>query len=368
MPEEATGGTPQTEVTTQAAPQAEVQPEAAQVPAQEATPQAQEAESKPDFALVKDESGRIRLVEGEKAQPPKPEEQQPPQPQAYTANDLFKDFAMNRVDESRVPQELEGYYAAMKQQRENAMQIAQAQQAQYAQAMQARQTEASKQTQEAVKVPSPNNAAIYARMRDYAEQKALHDLGIADKDALDALEYSDDEADNEKRRAYDTAVAVNMQQLSAAVVQRQQQAAQVQQASNDMVQSILQGAEAYKSKEPNFDAIDKMMGTYYQQLPFEQGARVAQALNRVVGVFQNRPGVYLVPGDAEVLDAYYQQTRKAFYEQKAGVGTTPRPMARPPQVEQTGQIAQSAQPKPDWSKMRGMTPRERRAFLAANLR
>lgn len=363
---QADAATAATQETPQATETQTEQPQATQVRDVQTAPQ--EADSKPDFALVKDENGRVRLVEGDKAQPQKQDEPPQAQPQSYTANDLFKDVAMGRVDESRVPQELEGYYEAIKQQRANAMQVIQAQQAQNAQAMQARQIEAEQQAQEAAKNANANNAAVYTRMRDFAEQKALKDLGIESKDALEALEYSDSEEDNAKRRAYDAAVQVNMQQLSAAVAQQQRQVAQVQASSNEITQAILKGAQEYKSKEPNFDKIDQMLSTYYQKLPFEQGARVAQALNRVIGVFGGQKGVYLLPGDAEVLDEYYKVTRKAFYEQQAGVGTTPRPMARPPQVEHTGQVAQSAQPKPDWSKMRGMTPRERRAFLAANLR
>ena len=324
------------------------------------------AQSKPDLALKIDpDTGRKYLVGSEEINQPQEEKPAQQEPDKYNSNELIKDFAMGRVDQSRIPQELEGYYEAIKQQRANEItrQQLQAQQAQIQQAQQAQQ-----QPQQPVDT-SADNVKMYAQMKDFATQKAMKDLGINGEEGLNDLQYSDDENDVKKYEAFNAAVSYNMQLIANAVAENQQQAAAARQSSMQEANAIVQGLDEYRKQEPNFNDIDVMMGTFYQTMPFEQARPIVQALNRTVEVFQGKPGAILQPGDKEILNNYYQATRKAYYEKKTGVGTVPQPAhSAPPRVEQTGQ-GNSREPaaKPDWKSMRGMSPRERREFLMKNL-
>lgn len=327
-------------------------------PAPETT---QEETPTPDVMLrINPETGQREFLTGDEIQPqqtePAPEQEQ--KPNAYTANDLFKDFAMGRVDESRVPPELEGYYNSIKTQQENAQLRQQA-------AMQ--QMMQQQQAQPQPEQPADNSAnmvAAYQQMEKYAKEKAFHDLGIDGEQGLSDLQYSDKPEDKQRYAVFNTAVQQNMQLIGQAVAEQQSRAAAEQQTTRQEAEIIMNGLSEYKKSEPHFDEIDQMMGTYWQTMPYEQAQKVIPALNRTVQVFQGQPGAHLLPSDKDVLNEYYQECKKVFYSKQTGVGTTPQPTKpQVPNVEHTGQASKAPDQKVDWKAMRGLSPRERREFF-----
>lgn len=343
------------------------------------SPQAEEKHV-PDAAIQVDpETGRRRVVfpsEGQ-AQPTQaqaPQETTPQEsqaPQQYSAGDIVQLVATGQqIDPARVPQELQGYAAAIQQQRINAaqMQMMQMQQAQKAQQAQNAPTQPQPQPQptaEQVAQEQKARAAVYEQITQLAEKKACEDLGVT-KEELEDAEYSDDEALQKKAQAFEAAVRFNTQAISSEIMrQRAVQAQQMQAAqreTQETMQAILPKWNEYK-QDPHYNDIDNMMGEFYKTLPFEEGAKVKQSIDRFLA---GRP----VKADVDTLDNYYKKTKEAYYAKATGVSTTPQPVqkAKPPRVEQPGQHGTTAPQKVDWTKMRGMTPRQRSQFLQTYLR
>ena len=339
---------------------------------QAAEPQAEE-QHVPDAAIQVDpETGRRRVVfpSEEQAKPTQvqaPQEatpQEPQTPQQYSANDLVQLVATGQqIDPSRVPQELQGYAAAIQQQRINA---AQAQQMMQMQQSQNVPPQAPPQpTAEQIAQEQKARAAVYEQITQLAEQKACNDLGVT-KAQLNDAKFSDDEELQKKAQAFEAAVRFNTQAISNEIMrQRAAQAQQmqaVQRETQETMQAILPKWNEYK-QDPHYNDIDNMMGEFYKTLPFEEGAKVKQSIDRFLA---GRP----VKADVDILDNYYKRTKEAYYAKATGVSTTPQPVqkAKPPRVEQPGQHGATTPQKVDWSKMRGMTPRQRSQFLQTYLR
>lgn len=344
---------------------------------QAAEPQAEE-QHVPDAAIQVDpETGRRRVVFPSEEQAPPAQEQAPqettpqePQaPQQYSANDLVQLVATGQqIDQARVPQELQGYAAAIQQQRINAaqMQMMQMQQAQARQQMAQQPPQAPPQpTAEQVQQAQKARAAVYEQITQLAEKKACEDLGVT-KAQLNDAKFSDDEELQKKAQAFEAAVRFNTQAISNEIMrQRAAQAQQmqaVQRETQETMQAILPKWNEYK-QDPHYNDIDNMMGEFYKTLPFEEGAKVKQSIDRFLA---GRP----VKADVDILDNYYKRTKEAYYAKATGVSTTPQPVqkAKPPRVEQPGQHGTTAPQKVDWTKMRGMTPRQRSQFLQTYLR
>jgi hypothetical protein len=337
---------------------AESQPE----PSPEPTPDAV-----PDVMLrIDPATGRREFLTGDEIQPKQEESStepvNEPTTNAYSANDLFRDFAMGRVDEARIPKELEGYYNSIKTQQENA---------------QLRQQAAIREMQiqqQAPAQPTPpvdntaNMVAAYQQMEKYARDKAFHDLGIDGEEDLSQLQYSDNPEDKQRAAVFNTAVQQNMQLIGQAVAEQQARAQAEQQATRQELELIRNGVVDYQKNEPHFNEIDQLMGVHWQSMPYEQAQRYIPTLNRVVQVFQGQPGARLMPNDKDVLNEYYQECKKAFYAKQTGVGTTPQPVkSQVPNVEHSGQATSAPEPKVDWSAMRSMNPRQRREFFMSHI-
>ena len=345
---------------------------------QAAEPQAEEKHV-PDAAIQVDpETGRRRVVfpSEEQAQPTQaqaPQEttpQEPQAPQQYSANDLVQLVATGQqIDQARVPQELQGYAAAIQQQRINAaqMQMMQMQQAQARQQMAQQPPQAPPQpTAEQVQQAQKARAAVYEQITQLAEKKACEDLGVT-KAQLNDAKFSDDEELQKKAQAFEAAVRFNTNAISQEIMrQRAAQAQQmqaIQRETQETMQSIMPKWQEYQ-KDPHYNDIDNMMGEFYKTLPFNEGAKVKQSIDRFLA---GRP----VKADVDILDNYYKKTKEAYYAKATGVGTTPQPAPqrqRPPRVEQPGQHGTAAPQQVDWGKMRSMTPRQRSEFLRTYLR
>lgn len=326
----------------------------------------------PEVAIQVDpQTGKRRVVfpaqEQAETQPPAEEqaqEQTPQAPQQYSAGDIVQLVATGQqIDQARVPQELQGYAAAIQQQRINAaqMQMMQMQRQQNVPPQAPPQPTAEQVAQE-----QKARAAVYEQITQLAEQKACNDLGVT-KAQLNDAKFSDDEELQKKAQAFEAAVRFNTQAISNEIMrQRAAQAQQmqaVQRETQETMQAILPKWNEYK-QDPHYNDIDNMMGEFYKTLPFEEGVKVKQSIDRFLA---GRP----VKADIDILDNYYKKTKEAYYAKATGVGTTPQPAPqrqRPPRVEQPGQYGTSAPQAVDWGKMRSMTPRQRSEFLRTYLR
>ena len=358
-----------TNVAAAPAPQEATQEAGAPQEAASTATETTEEPKRPDVAIKLDkETGKRTLVFGDDIETPKSEDapQQEAGPAPYTADDLVKAAAMGQeIDPTRVPAELQGYVAAFQQQQINAQQQARLAQMQAAQQVQTpaptpEQAEANKAQQ------AQEHAKAYAEMKRIAEEKAAHDLGIT-KEQLDDAQYSDDPELQAKAAAFDTAVRSNVAALQYTIAANRQaqaqRAAMVQQESQAALQAIAPKYAEYQ-KDPNFKAIDMMMGEYYKALPYQEAQQVVRAIQHFKNMTPTRE-------DADVLDSYYKKTKEAFYAQKTGVGTTPQPVqhTKPPQVERSGQTGAPAPAQPtDWSQMRKMSPLDRSRFFREHFR
>lgn len=331
----------------------------------------------PEVAIQVDpQTGKRRVVfpaqEQAETQPPAEEqaqEQTPQAPQQYSAGDIVQLVATGQqIDQARVPQELQGYAAAIQQQRINAaqMQMMQMQQAQARQQMAQQPPQAPPQpTAEQMQQAQKARAAVYEQITQLAEKKACEDLGVT-KAQLNDAKFSDDEELQKKAQAFEAAVRFNTNAISQEIMrQRAAQAQQmqaIQRETQETMQAIMPKWQEYQ-KDPHYNDIDNMMGEFYKTLPFEEGAKVKQSIDRFLA---GRP----VKADVDILDNYYKRTKEAYYAKATGVSTTPQPVqkAKPPRVEQPGQHGTTAPQKVDWTKMRGMTPRQRSQFLQTYLR
>ena len=380
-PEPAAAPTP-AEPPAPAAPASEPQPAAPMATAVNGEPAAPETKPAPAVGIVVDpDTGRRKLVfndaqepAGNDNQPAEPQRvpptdqqnQQPPAPQPYTADELFRDIAMGRdVDETRVPQGLEGHYAAIKQQRANmAQQQAQAAKAQ-PQAIQQQQNQ-PQEPQITPEQAAQAQVAVYNEIQTMAQQKAAKDLGIT-PEQLEEATYSDDKALQQKVEAYNMAVRMNVDEIKQTLIanrMQQQQQAQVQQMEiKQQLDSIMPKWQEYQ-KDPHYNDIDNLMGDLYKTMPYAEGAKVAQAIDRI----QNKQPV---KGDFDTLNDYYLRAREAFYAKQTGVGTTPQPapaQAKPPVVEKPGSGAPAPATPVNWGSMRTMTPLQRSQFLQSQFR
>lgn len=277
----------------------------------------------------------------------------PAEPTAYNANELLAAMTTGMVDESRIPDDLRAPYVAIRQQQQIAALTAQQQYMQ--------QTQAPQQTQQDAQVHAPQDADIYRRIQSAAEEKALKDLGIT-RERLSELSYGESDEDAKKAEEYRVAVQMNVNAITREIDAYQMMLRQQQAEAQAFMQEFAPKMQQVQASEPNFNQIDVMMETYYQQLPYHEAMQVAAAVQR----YQNGTSTR---ADIPVLEGYYNKTRTAFYAKQTGLSSapTPAPKATPPAVEGAGKVAAAPSAQVDWSAMRTMGVRERSEFLRAHL-
>lgn len=64
--------------------------------------------------------------------------------------------------------------------------------------------------------------------------------------------------------------------------------------------------------EPHFHEIDKLMSSYWKQLPTKEALRIANVLKRTVVTFSDAEGIGLQAGDSRVVEKYYWKCRRAY--------------------------------------------------------
>lgn len=366
------------QVTTGTAPDTSPAPEAPATDTNSQTPEqtAQESEQRvPDAAIKVDpQTGKRSIVfpadeQAQQTQETQAQETQPPtaeqpQVQQYNSNDLVRLVAMGQpIDPARVPKELEGYAAAIQQQRVNAMQRMAQQVPQTPQ--QNVPPQPPQPTAEQIQAMQAQRANVYAEIERLAEKRASQELGMTREQVNDA-KFSDDPKEQARAKSFEDAVSYNKQAIQSIILQNKQaqaqQAAAAQRETMETMQAIMPKYQEYQ-KDPHYNDIDVMMGDFYKTMPFEEGMKVKQSIDRFLA---HRP----VKADVDILDNYYKKTKEAYYAKLTGVGTTPQHVQRqtPPRVEKPGQNAPTPPTKTDWSQMRNMTPAQRSKFFMEHFR
>ena len=275
--------------------------------------------------------------------------QEPPAtPAPYTANELLAAMTTGMVDESRIPAELRAQYVAIRQQQQIAALTAQQQ---VMQAMPQQKEQQKEQTQQ--------EADVYRRIQEAAEAKAMQDLGIT-REQLEEMSYSDDPAEQKRAVDYRVAVQMNINAITREIDTYQTELMRQQAETQAFFAAFTPKIQQVQAEEPNFNQIDLMMETYYQELPYNDAIQVAEVLQRF------KEGRCMC-ADIPVLEDYYSKTRAAFYARKTGLSQAPQsvPKAAPPVVEGAGKVAPGTSADVDWESMRTMDARQRNEFLQA---
>lgn len=274
---------------------------------------------------------------------------------AYTLDEFSNAIATGYVDEKRVPQEYQRQYADWK--------INQAVQAHNAQQKAIAQQEAARRAEIEAQM---NPETRQEQMREFltgldkeADVRARQDAGLSEED-IENLDLMDD--DDPKLINYKLAKEWHRQDLMAKMQNRYADEQAQRQRQEAVYAGINQFTEEQRAKEPNFDAIDRMLLTRVNDLTYKQ----AQVVVPVLQALQNGT---INEAQTEILRNYYEDTRKLFYMQKNGLGTTPRAVNRPPTVERAGDGRDvNSVYVPDYSALAKSDVRGRRAWLAEFIR
>lgn len=283
----------------------------------------------------------------EPEQPEQPAQEQPPaqepliQTGAYTLDELNDAIRQNTVNESRIPDEYKFQYQQYRQQQAQ-------RQAQY----QAQQKQMQEQAQKAA---MEQQRKLYADIDEAAKKKAMQDLGIT-ADDISLSEYSDDKETKKKIQEYTTAVAWNRQTLINAMQQQQMQKQTQQSQQQAIYKSITDFAADKQRNEPHFTEINQLLSSHYQELPYKEAATIASAINAL-----NQGNI--TEQQCKVLEQYYNDTRTYFYGKQNDLTKQPKKIPVP-NVEKPGMGAQTKPKAVDFTKMRSMGDRERRAFMS----
>lgn len=342
---------------------------------------AKNSEGTQGYILVKGEDGKTHLKPSPLTEPPKKEgtPQEPNtfdtdanQPKltdvpqqigqqfnqqlpAYTLDEFSDAIATGHVDEKRVPQEYQRQYADWK--------INQAVQAHNAQQKAIAQQEAARRAEIEAQM---NPETRQEQMREFltgldkeADARARQDAGLSEED-IENLDLMDD--DDPKLINYKLAKEWHRQDLMAKMQNRYADEQAQRQRQEAVYAGINQFTEEQRTKEPNFDAIDRMLLTRVNDLTYKQ----AQVIVPVLQALQNGT---INEAQTEILRNYYEDTRKMFYMQKNGLDTTPKAVNRPPTVERAGDGRDiKSVYVPDYSALAKSDVRGRRAWLAEFIR
>lgn len=276
-------------------------------------------------------------------EPPKQAEQAEPliHTEPYTLDELNAAIAQNNVNEARIPNQYKFQYAQYRQEQAKRQQQYQAQQL----ALQ----------QQAQKAQLEQQQKMFADIDAAANKQAMQTLGLT-QDDIDTAEYSDDDTIKQKVAHFNTAKAYYKEQLIGAIQQQQMQQQAAQNEQRAIYQSILDFTRQKQTEEPHFNEINQLMGSYYQNMPYKDAATVSDAIKALNDGRING-------NQCKVLENYYNEVRTAYYAKANNLTKQPQKVAVP-KVETPGTGAKS-QPKPfDFTQLRNMNERERRAALS----
>ena len=182
---------------------------------------------------------------------------------AYTLDEFSNAIATGHVDEKRVPQEYQRQYADWK--------INQAVQAHNAQQKAIAQQEAARRAEIEAQM---NPETRREQMREFltgldkeADVRARQDAGLSEED-IENLDLMDD--DDPKLINYKLAKEWHRQDLMAKMQNRYADEQAQRQRQEAVYAGINQFTEEQRAKEPNFDAIDRMLLTRVNNLTYKQ--------------------------------------------------------------------------------------------------
>lgn len=263
-------------------------------------------------------------------------------PKPYTVEELTLAAQLGQIDETRIPPEYIPQYIAYKQSQMQAHQIQQ----------QPQQEVEQKQTPQ----------QQYEMLRQLAVQRTLQELGMTEEDVA-SLEYNEDEA---TRQRFNMALQANANKILFEVQQQQMQEQQVRSEQVAIINDIKSYVHEQMQSEPNWNAIDQMMKTRYQELPYKEAKVIAETIDNLQKGTIKREQL-------AILEQYYKDTREAFYAKQNNLSKNPQKRAeikKPPVVENAGNgLSMEGDKGVDWSQMRNMSSkRERMDFLIKNFR
>lgn len=260
----------------------------------------------------------------------------------YSSEELLLAIQLNQVDERRIPEAYRAQYAAFKAGSDDKAQPPQG--------------DGSKNQDIAA-------AEFYSKVNGLARQMAMQELGITDDD-IAAAEYTDDQSLKDKVDNFNAAVEFNRNKIFADVQMKRSKSIEEAERAKAEHDSVYNEIKNYtlqvQQSEPNFHAIDVLMETRYMSLPYEQ----AKAIEPVLTALKNHS---IKREQLPILQKYYEDTRLEYYAKLNGAGRMPTPVAKPPVVETPGTGADMPDGKPDFSKLRNMSHREKQAYLSRYL-
>lgn len=242
----------------------------------------------------------------------------------YTPAELQTAMQLGQVNESRIPVYLrQAYYLAMAGQNTASAGTTGAPSTNNADQSTQTAVPAANQQEESAE----QARQFYQRVQTMAQERAMQEVGIT-QDEIDVAEYTDDEVILNKFNAYTAAMENNRAQILRDVenINQQQRAAEADHAQ--AYQTVATFVQEMQQKEPNFKAIDELMITRTQKMPYEEAVKVIPLIEKV------RTG-NLTTADLPALQEMYNQTRLEYYSNKTGVGLAPQ-VVKPAYVETPG--------------------------------
>ena len=194
----------------------------------------------------------------------------------------------------------------------------------------------------------------YTNVNRMAQERAMQEIGIT-QDELDVAEYSDDQELLDKVSAYKTAIENNRSRIMQDVENIRRTWESEKQDHSNAYQAVIAFAEEMRKKEPNFDAIDRMMITRIAKMPYEKAVTLEPLIRKV----QNGT---LTTADLPALQEMYNQTRLEFYSKREGVGLAPQ-VQKPSFVETPGSGGDVPRQQAPLSALGKMSKRDREAAI-----
>ncbi len=243
----------------------------------------------------------------------------------YTPAELQTAMQLGQVNESRIPVYLrQSYYLAMAGQ--NTASAGTTGAPSNNNADQATQTAVPAANQQEESAEQARQ--FYQRVQTMAQERAMNEVGIT-QDEIDVAEYTDDETILNKFNAYTAAMENNRAQILRDVENINQQQREFEADRDKAYQTVNSFVQEMQKKEPNFKAIDQLMLTRTQKMPYEEAIKVIPLIEKI------QTG-NLTTADLPALQEMYNQTRLEYYSNKTGVGLAPQ-VVKPAYVETPGQ-------------------------------
>lgn len=269
-------------------------------------------------------------------------------PEPYSMEELTAAIASGNIDDRRVPEEHKQQVAQIR--------IQQAVQ-QYNQQQEAMRQAQQRQLEQQQLTPEQQAAQMrefMANVEKAAAERAAQDAGLKPEE-IDNIDLLDD--DDERKLNFKALKEWRRSEIMNTLQQKYNQENVARQQQAAIYKSITDFTAEQKAKEPNFDAINKMMETRIDELSHKK----AKEIEPVIEALRNGT---ITEAQTVKLREYYEDTRKAYYAKKNNLSTKPKVVPKPPVVEKPGagvEVKQTYQP--DYNALRKASGRERIVWM-----